>query len=54
MDFVHRLRELDSEVERLRAALAALQQHLEASRAARPQPGPATRAGSDEWLRAYA
>lgn len=51
--FTQRLRQLDLEVEYLRAALEALQRHLATQT---PQAGPAPRAwagDADEYLRAY-
>lgn len=53
LDFMHRLRELDHDVEQLRAALAALQQHLAATRPASPPARPPARR-DEEHLRAYA
>jgi hypothetical protein len=55
-EFTHRLRQLDHQVEELRAALAALQERLAAQHPPVPQGGPATRIRADsghEWLRAY-
>lgn len=55
MDHLYvRLRELDDEVERLRAALAALQHHLRERHAGAAAPGRPPRRRDDEFLRAYA
>lgn len=50
LDFMHRLRGLDYEVEQLRAALAALQHHLAATR---PPTGVGRVRRDEEYLRAY-
>jgi hypothetical protein len=62
VDLMHKLRALDYEVEQMRVALAALQQHLAARHAAavgpavaeaRSVPPPAAAPAGGEWLRAY-
>jgi hypothetical protein len=61
VEFTQRLRELDQQVEGLRAALAALQRHLSTQQPATAATGPetgtpgdgASPAERDEYLRAY-
>lgn len=50
LEFMHRLRQLDWEVEQLRTALAALQQHLATQRQPALTPG---HQDPLEYLRAY-
>ena len=54
MDFRHRLREIDSDVEQLRAAVAALQRQVAADQARRTAPSTRGRGDRDDFLRSYA
>jgi hypothetical protein len=51
--FTQRLRQLDQEVEYLRAALAALQRHLATQGAAGGPAAPRASGDAEEFLRAY-